>query len=162
VNDSAWQQRRRTEESVRNDHRATGPVEDLLACPTKRFEEIVCNRLPLTFDRYYEYLFSCIALTVFGNQFAPADAHAQATEHWDAVIGGVKCAFTMQQSVNRKRARSGIVLIRFPHKSYHKGCKPKREMAEIVVDTVIAAGVPVKVDQLAHWTLTRRIAAYAY
>ena len=62
----------------------------------------------------------------------------------------------MQQSVNRKRARDGIVLIRFPHKSYHKGRRPKREMAEIVVDTVIAAGVPAKVNQLALTTLMGR------
>ena len=162
VNESAWQWRRRQEESVRSNHRATGPVEDLLACPTKRFEAIVCNRLPVSFDRYYEYLFSCIALTVFGDQFTPADAHAQATELWDAAIVGVKCGFTMEQSVNRKRARDGIVLISFPHKSHHKGCRPKREMAEIVVDTVIAAGVPATVDQVALATLTRRLAAYAY
>jgi len=35
-------------------------------------------------------------------------------------------------------------------------------MAGIVVDTVIAAGVPAKVDQVALTTLTRRLAAYAY
>jgi len=35
-------------------------------------------------------------------------------------------------------------------------------MAEIVVDTVIAAGVPAKVDQLALTLLARRIATYAY
>lgn len=160
--ESSWQRRRHIEESIRSDRRVTGPVEDLLACSNGRFEEILCHGLPVASGRYYEYLFSCIALTVFGSQFLAADPHADATEHYDVEIAGVKCDFTMQHSEKRKRARDGVILVRFPHKGYHKGTRPKRDMAEIVVDTVLGAGVPATADQAALAKLSARIAPHAY
>ncbi|GEM_PF-2940778 len=163
MRESSWQRRRHIEESIRSDHRATGPVEDLLACSPRRFEEIVCHGLPVSSSgRYYEYLFSCIALTVLGSQYTPANPHADATEHYDAQIGGLKCDFTMQQSEKRKRARDGVILIRFPTKGYHKGTRPKRDIAEIVIATLVDCGVPATPDESALADLTKRLTPFSY
>lgn len=162
VRRSRWQQRRCIEQAVRADERATGEVVNLLDCAPKRFEEIVCNQLPVSSGRYYEYLFSCIAYTVFGEQFEKADVRTDVAEHFDVTIAGVRCDFTRQVSEKSKRPRDDIVLIRFPHKAYHKGARPKRNMAEIVVSTILDSGVGAIVDRPSLNELNRRIAEFAY
>lgn len=162
VHTSRWQKYRLLEQALRQELRISGEVEDLLSCSEKRFKQIVCNDLPLSSGRYYEFLFSCIVFTVIGDQFEKASIADDISGHFDAKICGMRCDFTMQISDKKKKPRNGIILIRFPHKCYHRGPLPKSEIASIVLNTIKEYGIPIVIDEGRLAALNAKIARFAY
>lgn len=116
----------------------------------------------LSSGHYYEYLFSCILFSVLGEQFKKADINTDITEHYDAIICGTPCDFTMQLSEKSKMTYKNIILIRFPHKSYHKGGRVKKEIVNIILNTVRDHDIPIEPDDNRLASLNKRIAKYAY
>ena len=159
---SIWQKYRKIEQGIKSNIRISGDLEDLCLCSEVRFQQIVCNQLKLSSGYYYEFLFSCIFYTVLGTDFRKSDIRADITEHYDAVICGVACDFTMQQSEKKKKKFVGVELIRFPHKCYHKGTRPKKTLASIVIDTLVEHNIPIVPDVTKLEQLNKRIAKYSY
>ena len=159
---SRWQRFRKIEQELKKNTRVTGELEDLCICSNERFEQIVCNKMNISSGHYYEFLFSCMLFSTLGEQFKKSDIRSDIADHYDAKICGMACDFTMILSQRVKKPRSGIVLIRFPHKSYHKGTRVKKEIIDIVLDTVREHGIQITPDDDRLSELKERISKYAY